>query len=524
MRVRTVIAELGCTDARAKYQSLFDADVLLSSGSRMGGGEGLPRVALCPLAEARVLTASLGDRAVVLAYAGTKIAPTQSCPDDLVVVVAADSLEAMRARLERLPQRAELLSAQCLRAYRAFQESRDLRGFASRVHRLIGNPFVVVNTDRRVLTHAGRFPDDAGDVNETIASGYLGPAVEQQLVSDGVLDEARRQRHAVVTENTREGRRWVTSIMYYKGLEMGRLDVLECERQIGPSDVELIDYAGSFAGLIVAQSGSAGGRAGAGSSVLSGLLSKRITTEETMRSQLASTTLPLDVTYVLVLCKGRPGLAADDYRSHFSEMVERTLKGALWAVHEGEFVVMVSLGRSRHPGYDDYARTESFFGENRRLCEMMRNNDVRFFVSEPFSQLTYVQARFMQCSELADALSDEETPRVVLFWRYRYRVIANSVQTLGQVDMMLDKRVVAMYEYDRAHGTSYFETSVVSVLFPGSPGRAAEELCVHRNTYFYRTSKVKELFDLDLKDGEDRLAVSFTEHVMKGMTGFVDVY
>ena len=130
----------------------------------------------------------------------------------------------------------------------------------------------------------------------------------------------------------------------------------------------------------------------------------------------------------------------------------------------------------------------------------------------------------MQCSELADALSDEETPRVVLFWRYRYRVIANSVQTLGQVDMMLDKRVVAMYEYDRAHGTSYFETSVVSVLFPGSPGRAAEELCVHRNTYFYRTSKVKELFDLDLKDGEDRLAVSFTEHVMKGMTGFVDVY
>lgn len=524
MRVCTVIAELGCTDARAKNQSLFDADVLLSSGSRMAGGEGLPRVALCPLAEARALTASLGDRAVVIAYAGAKIAPTQVVPDELVVVVAADSLEALRARLERLPQRAELLSAQCLRVWRAFQESRDLRGFASRVHRLIDNPFVVVNTDRRVLTHAGRFPDDAGDVNETISSGYLGPVVEQQLVSDGVLSEARRRRHAVVTENAREGRRWVTSIMYYKGLEMGRFDVLECERPIGPSDMELIDYASSFAGLIVAQSGSAGGRAGAGSSVLSGLLAKRLSTEQTMRDQLSLTRMPLDETYVLALCKGRPGLVADDYRAHLSEMVERALKGALWAIHEGEFVVMVSIGRSARAGYDDYARTEAFFDDNERLGEMMRNNDVRLFVSEPFEQLTYVQARFMQCSELADALSDVATPRVALFWRYRYRVIANSVQTLGQVDMMLDKRVVAMYEYDRAHGTSYFETSVVSVLFPGSPGRAAEELCVHRNTYFYRTSKVRELFDLDLKDGEDRLAVSFTEHVMKGMAGFTDVY
>lgn len=524
MRLRTVIAELGCTDAKAAHQSLLDADVLLSGGSRMPGGADLPRVALCPLADARALAASIGDRAVVIAYAGTKIAPTQLCPDERVAVVAADSLEAVRARLERLPERAELLSAQCSMVYRAFQESRDLRGFASRVHRLIGNPLVVVNTDRRVLTHAGRFPDDAGDITETLASGYLGPVVEQQLVSDGVLDEARRQRHAVISENARVGRRWVTSIMYYKGLEMGRFDVLECDRTLGPSDVELIDYASSFAGLIVAQSGSAGGRAGAGSSALAGLLSKRLTTEESMRTQLATTKLPLDETYVLALFKGRAGLAADDYRAHLSEMVERCIKGALWAVHEGEFVAMVSIGRSRHPGYDDYARTEAFFDDNARLCEMMRNNDVRSFVSEPFTQLTYAQARFMQCSELADALSDVATPRVVLFWRYRYRVIANSVKTLGQVDMMLDKRVVAMYEYDRAHGTSYFETSVVSVLFPGSPGRAAEELCVHRNTYFYRTSKVRELFDLDLKDGEDRLAVSFTEHVMKGMTGFSDVY
>ena len=55
----------------------------------------------------------------------------------------------------------------------------------------------------------------------------------------------------------------------------------------------------------------------------------------------------------------------------------------------------------------------------------------------------------------------------------------------------------------------------MSVRFPGSPAEAASALSVHRNTYFYRMNKVKELFFVDLKDGEDRLALSFTAQVLE---------
>lgn len=80
--------------------------------------------------------------------------------------------------------------------------------------------------------------------------------------------------------------------------------------------------------------------------------------------------------------------------------------------------------------------------------------------------------------------------------------------------MMLDKRVVAMAAYDREHGTAYLETAIMSVRHPGSPAEAAAALSVHRNTYFYRMNKVRELFFIDLKDGEDRLALSFSAQVM----------
>ena len=82
---------------------------------------------------------------------------------------------------------------------------------------------------------------------------------------------------------------------------------------------------------------------------------------------------------------------------------------------------------------------------------------------------------------------------------------------------MIDKRVVAMLLYDRDHGTQYLDTAVMSVSHPGSPAEAADALNVHRNTYFYRVNKVREMFYLDLKDGDDRLAVAFTTRVMEGL-------
>ena len=83
--------------------------------------------------------------------------------------------------------------------------------------------------------------------------------------------------------------------------------------------------------------------------------------------------------------------------------------------------------------------------------------------------------------------------------------------------MMLDKRVVAMRLYDNDHGTAYLETACRTVEHPGSPAEAAKALNVHRNTYFYRVNKIDELFYLDLKNGEDRLAVAFFMHFMSGM-------
>ena len=40
---------------------------------------------------------------------------------------------------------------------------------------------------------------------------------------------------------------------------------------------------------------------------------------------------------------------------------------------------------------------------------------------------------------------------------------------------------------------------------------------MHRNTYFYRVNKIAELFYLDLRNGDDRLAVAFSTQVLASL-------
>lgn len=96
-------------------------------------------------------------------------------------------------------------------------------------------------------------------------------------------------------------------------------------------------------------------------------------------------------------------------------------------------------------------------------------------------------------------------------------MLACSAKTFEQMENMIDKRVVAMLLYDRDHGTQYLDTAIMSINCPGSPAEAADALNVHRNTYFYRVNKVREMFYLDLKDGDDRLALAFTARIMEGL-------
>jgi sugar diacid utilization regulator len=194
--------------------------------------------------------------------------------------------------------------------------------------------------------------------------------------------------------------------------------------------------------------------------------------------------------------------------------MEDILSRCLWTVREGRLVVLVAIGARTHVGWDCYVRAERILGQCEELVSLLAERGMRAYVAEPFERLALVPDRFRQAADLRHAnVGGGDT--IVYLWHHRLAVLVSLAPMVGQVNMILDKRVVTMRHYDTVHGTSYFQTACETVEHPNSPTEAARALNVHRNTYFYRIHKISELFFLDLRRGDDRLAVAVCMRFLK---------
>lgn len=512
MKLRTVLSELAISDYVAGDKVNLDGEVIVFPG------ESLEETfdELLVLAPEGKTTPTKGFKGITLVLKDKAQMGRGERPASRTVYLWS---ELDRASFEhafrQLPKLHVHLDLQRKRLYTAFQCSYDIQQYAERVYEVLGNPLMVVNSDRRLLASAGTFPENRADVLEELNQGYVSEEVNSEMERAGILDDVRHAGHSIISENERFGQRWVTSIISFHHMEMGRFDMLEQDRLIRESDLELVDFAGSLAGILIDKLGVAGERAGSGSSVLNDLLGAAFANEKTMRAQLALSSMPVDDTYVLAELAANRELT----RAHLQRIAARVthaFRNSIWTMRDGKLVILIAIGARNCAGWDGYDRAIRLLSQRKEFVTTLERNGMRAYVSEPFEQIAMTPDRYQQIADLVAAHVDDDG-LIVYFWHHRYSVLASMAHTFGQVDMMLDKRVVAMSLYDQDHGTAYLETACRTVEYPGSPAEAARVLNVHRNTYFYRVNKIAELFYLDLKNGDDRLAVAFFTHFMKGM-------
>ena len=515
MKLRTALGELKVT-AHVEGRGV-DLESEVIAVPREGIAPSVPEmIRLVPKSDLPQDDEYLGT---TLVYTGHALPDVLSRIPDRSVLVASDaSWEEIETTFSLLPKLHVYLDLQRKRLFSAFQTSYDIQRFADKAYDILGNPLMIINSDRRLLASAGDFPEERADVLEEINQGYVSEEVNAELEAAGILDDVRHAGHSIISENARFGQRWVTSVISFHHMEMGRFDMLELNRKVSDSDLELIDFAGSLAAIMIDKLGVAGKRAGSGSSVLDDILSNSLANEKTMRAQLALSSMPLDETYVIIQLAGD----RDIPRAHLQRIATRVtnaFRNSLWTLFDNKLVVMVALGQRMTAGWDAYGRAERVLGQRKEFVNTLERNGLRAYVSEPFEQLGLAPARYYQLVALSNVSTQDEP--IIYFWRHRFEVLTGVAQTFGEIDMMLDKRVVAMSLYDQEHGTAYLDTACCTVDYPGSPAEAAKALNVHRNTYFYRINKIMELFFLNLRNGEDRLAVAFSTRVLKGMGGAI---
>lgn len=516
MKLRTVLTELPVTSYYVSGPQQLDWDVVVAPIAYQGEGmEGVIRLGTQDDLERN---GAPGDgRGILLVYVQGQADERMAHPERSVVFAFGEVGEdAFRMAFTNLVARSGVLAVRREQLFKAYLSSYDIQQFASHASRILGIPLVVSNTDRKVLASAGDFPEGNAQLEAVLSSGYVTDEVTTLMEADGFLRTVHDARQPVISEGGTTGVRNVSAVIYHHHLEMGRLDTFEV-RPLSGLDLELVDYAGSLAGIMIDRLGVAGERVGMGSSVFFDLLSGRLASVDAMRALVSLRGISDGGRFALASVVGEKG-ADRDYYLKAGQVLQGCLKRSIWTLHGDAIVILIPLGKGDATGFDDYDRCEQRVLGNRQLCDLLDRNDMQAYVCEPYEDLASSQAVLRQCEELEvalrDASADRGRSRVHFFWHERFLVMGSFAKADGRLDALLDQRVVAMADYDRRRGTSYLPTAIMSVRYPGEPVVAAEALHVHRNTYFYRVNKIRDLFFLDLKDGDDRLAVAFTSHLV----------
>ena len=117
-------------------------------------------------------------------------------------------------------------------------------------------------------------------------------------------------------------------------------------------------------------------------------------------------------------------------------------------------------------------------------------------VSAPFKDLFGVKAAFQQahmaalCGQGVLSFYEEVVPAPI------FRLVVHC----GDGNAFCHPGLEELWQYDQKHKTEYFKTLRAYSLFLHDKDRAAEELCVHRNTVVYRLNRIEEIFGLPYEE------------------------
>ena len=188
--------------------------------------------------------------------------------------------------------------------------------------------------------------------------------------------------------------------------------------------------------------------------------------------------------------------------------IESLIKGSCAFFLEGSIAVYTNLAHFGRPMEEAVNLITGF----------LRSSYLKAGISYEFEGLSSLKQYYLQ----AKIALEEGMKRYPLRWVNRFEDIAldyllgKCTEKLGPA-AVCSRAVLELRKYDEEHKTEYFETLKVYISNQMNAVRAAKALFIHRSTFLYRMSHIRELVSLDLEDPDQLLYLLLTYKLLENM-------
>lgn len=138
-----------------------------------------------------------------------------------------------------------------------------------------------------------------------------------------------------------------------------------------------------------------------------------------------------------------------------------------------------------------------------QLEQFTKDSGITIGISQSFSDFTDFRLYYNQCLSALHSGSKGSTDKKVLFYQnYSVDHILYLCSKQTRLMQFCHPELIKLMDYDQTHATSFSDTLYAFVMNCNAPAELAKQLSIHRNTLYYRLSKIEEITNLKLNSME----------------------
>lgn len=373
--------------------------------------------------------------------------------------------------------------------------------------RLLDNP-VYIHDDWFMLLARSAQVDDFMMPEYTMAS-------QRGFLPRGIIEDLQNDSDYLETYTTRNVQRWVnperpSSCLYVNlwdgAVYRGRLLVMETGHQSLPSDYRMTEVLAQRALTCLRTLGDNADPAYRSmDDVIWNLLSGGRTDTAQLRRLLDRLDWSATDPYVCL------NVAAQEEPS--TAIQEHALHSDLFRYFPNSYVLL--QGHRQYVILNMRRLTIPYTMLRHTLAPLCRDHLLYAGISSPVQEIGKLHIAFTQAQVALDACFRRRGDRWIrLFSHCALEHIVENYRSELPLEHALSPALYALRDYDREHGTPYFETLREYLLCERDIPRASEALIIHRTTLLYRLKKIAALVSLNLDDSSQRLYLLLSLWIM----------
>jgi hypothetical protein len=374
--------------------------------------------------------------------------------------------------------------------------------------KLVKSPIIIIDTSYKIIAmYNGLKIESRPDLDAQREVGYITEHTLQRMKQDRLYEKLRASKYPSYDKPKTEQYGWMTILVYIHGIEVAQIAMMEYDHPFTSYDFEFLNFFCQLISWEMQKNDFYKNNRGIMHSVfLSELLDQKIPNQKIVRlrkEQLNWTDSPY--LYVFTIFDND----ASDF-NHKAQILayqlQHILPNSRYAIYNRRLVLLVQQNE------EDI----SAFMEGGVVDECLESNQLTGVLSNSFSNLLDIRKFYEQtlkAHELRQIISEEKN--IYFYSDYMFYHIGQIISETYDLKDFYHPAIHKILSYDSNNNTYFMDTLREYLLHIDNPTLCAQNLYIHKNTFFYRMNKIRELFHLNFSDGVERMRLHLTLEFLK---------